>query len=44
MLIPLDIIDHQLFTIFSSRSFGYASQKLFQFDNQAYTNHFNLRF
>jgi len=40
MLIPLHVIDPQLFAIFSSRSF-YASQKLLQFENQAHTNHFN---
>lgn len=41
MLIPLHAIDSQLLIFFSSRSFGYASQKLLQFENQAHTNHFN---
>jgi len=41
MLIPLHVIDLQLFAFFSSHSFGYASQKLLQFENQAHTNHFN---
>jgi len=44
MLIPLHIIDHQLFTIFEKHSLSYATKKLFQFDKQAYTNHLNLRF
>jgi len=34
----------QLFTILSLRSFGYDLQKWFQFENQAHTNHLNLRF
>jgi len=41
MLIPLHVIDPQLFAIFSSHNFGYAFQKLLQFENQAHTNHFN---
>jgi len=44
MLIPLQVIDPLLFTFFSLRRFDYAPQKMFQFENQALTNHFNLRF
>jgi len=43
LLIPFYVIDPQLFAIFLSRSFGYALQKSLQFENQAHTNHFNIR-
>jgi len=34
MLHSLQVIDSQLFTFYSSRSFGYAPYKMFQFENQ----------
>ena len=50
LLIPLQVIDPQLFSFFLCyelklyASFGYEFQKELQFDNQALTNHFNIRF
>ena len=42
LLIPLQVIDPQLFSFFSTHSYGYEFQKELQFENQALTNHFNI--
>ena len=44
LLNPLQVLKTQLITFFSSHSYDYASQKMFQFETQVLTNQFNIRF
>ena len=43
LLSALQVIDPQLFSFFSTHSYGYEFQKELQFENQALTIHFNIR-
>ena len=42
LLIALQALETQLFTFLSLRSFGYAPQKMLQFETQLLTTHFNI--